>query len=197
MSQPALQVGRVPAGHQARPLQGQQLGRGLRAGRHHRVEVKPQGGRVSVRPLVLPGEGGADQRLAARAPGRLCRGKFDSPLAPRLLRILLLLTPGHAPGATPPSVWAPCPRLGLLPAGGTRRPPAPRGGPASHLVPGVRPVRGVDEDGDDLGFGDQGGSALGGVLRVEVAGALLKQEVGGGVGRRWEEAHVPAGGGGG
>lgn len=113
MSQPALQVGRVPAGHQARPLQGQQLGRGLRAGRHHRVEVKPQGGRVSVRPLVLPGEGGADQRLAARAPGRLCSGKFDSTLAPRLLRILLLLTPGHAPGRPrlppcrlPVPVWA-------------------------------------------------------------------------------------------
>lgn len=63
-----------------------------------------------------------------------------------------------------------------------------------HLVPGVRAVRRVDEDGDDLGFGDQRRCSLRRLLRVEVAGALLEEEAGGGVGRRGEEAHVPAGG---
>lgn len=62
---------------------------------------------------------------------------------------------------------------------------------APHLVPGVRPVRRVDEDGDDLGFGDQRRCSLWRLLRVEVTGTLLKQKVGGGV--RWdgEEIHIP------
>ena len=50
-------------------------------------------------------------------------------------------------------------------------------GSGSDLVPGVGPVRGADEHGQDLGSGQQGGCPLGHQLRVEVVGALLEHEV--------------------
>lgn len=63
--------------------------------------------------------------------------------------------------------------------------------PSAYLVPGVGAVGRVDEDGDDLGLGDEGSSSLGSFLRMEIVGTLLKQEVGGDVGRSGEEIHVP------
>ena len=70
---------------------------------------------------------------------------------------------------------------------------SPRGRGPAHLVPGVGAVGRVDEDGQDLGLGQQGGGPPGRHVRVEVVGALLKVEVGGGVGGDGEEVHVPAG----
>jgi len=60
-----------------------------------------------------------------------------------------------------------------------------------HLVPGVGPVGRVDEQGQDLGPGQQGRGSLGHQLRVEVVGALLEHEVRGDVGGEGEEVHVP------
>ncbi len=60
-----------------------------------------------------------------------------------------------------------------------------------YLVPAVGPVRGVDEQGDDLGLGQQGSSAPRGLLRGEVVSALLKQEVRGNIRGHREKIHVP------
>lgn len=62
-----------------------------------------------------------------------------------------------------------------------------------YLVPGICPIRWVDEDGDDLGLGDEGSSSLRSFLRVEIAGTFLKEEVSGDVGRSGKEIHVPEG----
>lgn len=64
-------------------------------------------------------------------------------------------------------------------------------GQGPYLVPGIRAVGRVDEDGDDLGLGDEGSSSLGSFLRMEIVGTFLKEEVGGDVGRSGEEIHVP------
>ena len=64
-------------------------------------------------------------------------------------------------------------------------------GSGSDLVPGVGPVRGADEHGQDLGSGQQGGSPLGNQLCVEVVGTLLEHEVRADVGGEGEEVHVP------
>lgn len=45
---------------------------------------------------------------------------------------------------------------------------------ASYLVPRVCPVWGVDEDGDDLGFGDQRCCSLGSFFWMEVISTLFK-----------------------
>ena len=60
-----------------------------------------------------------------------------------------------------------------------------------YLVPGIRPVRWVNEDGNDLGLGDEGSGSFRGFLRMEIVGTFLKEEVGGDVGRSGEEIHVP------
>lgn len=44
----------------------------------------------------------------------------------------------------------------------------------SDLVPGVSSVSGIDEDGDDLGFGEESCSSLSSHLRVKVVGTFLK-----------------------
>lgn len=46
--------------------------------------------------------------------------------------------------------------------------------PGTDLVPRVSSVRGVDEDGDDLGFGQERRRPLSSHLRVKVVGTLLK-----------------------
>lgn len=46
--------------------------------------------------------------------------------------------------------------------------------PVTDLVPRVSSVRWVDEDGDDLGFGQESRSPLSSHLRVKVVGTLLK-----------------------
>lgn len=64
-----------------------------------------------------------------------------------------------------------------------------------YLIPAVGPVRGVDEQGDDLGLGQQRSSSSRGLLRGEVVGALLKQEVRGNIRGHGEKLHVPDGSG--
>lgn len=61
----------------------------------------------------------------------------------------------------------------------------------SHLVPGVSPVRRVDEHCQDFGSGKQGSSSLRSYLCVKVVGTLFKHEVCADIGREWEEVHVP------
>lgn len=61
----------------------------------------------------------------------------------------------------------------------------------TDLVPGVRSVCRIDEDGDDLGFGQESCSSLSGHLRVEVVGTLLEVVVRTGVGGQGEVLHVP------
>lgn len=61
----------------------------------------------------------------------------------------------------------------------------------SHLVPGVSPVRRVDEHCQDFGSGKQGSSSLRSHLCVKVVGTLFKHEVCADIGREWEEVHVP------
>lgn len=93
--------------------------------------------------------------------------------------------------ASPLSAYSP---LWPVPLAPTRWPHASTSvPPAPYLVPRVRPVWGVDEDGDDLGFGDQRGSSLGGVFRMEIISTLFKQKVTGDVGWCWEKVHVPEG----
>lgn len=48
------------------------------------------------------------------------------------------------------------------------------GSPVTYLVPRVSSVRWVDEDGDDLGFGQESCSPLSSHLGVKVVGTLLK-----------------------
>ena len=60
-----------------------------------------------------------------------------------------------------------------------------------YLVPGIRPIGGVDEDGDDLGLGDERSSSLRSFLRMEIVGTFLKEEVSGDIRRSGEEIHVP------
>lgn len=43
-----------------------------------------------------------------------------------------------------------------------------------YLVPAVGSVRRVDEQGEDFGFGQQGGGSFGRLLRREVTSAFLK-----------------------
>lgn len=61
----------------------------------------------------------------------------------------------------------------------------------TDLVPRVSSVRWVDEDGDDLGFGQESCSSLSSHLRVKVVGTLLKVVVGTGVGGQREVFHIP------
>lgn len=61
----------------------------------------------------------------------------------------------------------------------------------TYLIPAVGSVRGVDEQGDDLGLGQEGSSTPRGLLGGEVVCALLKQEVCGDVRRHREKVHVP------
>lgn len=63
--------------------------------------------------------------------------------------------------------------------------------PETDLVPRVCSVRWVDENGDDLGFGEESCSPLSGHLRVKVVGTLLKVIVGTGVGWQREVLHIP------
>lgn len=60
-----------------------------------------------------------------------------------------------------------------------------------YLIPAVGSVRGVDEQGDDLGLGQEGSSTPRGLLGGEVVCALLKQEVCGNIRRHREKVHVP------
>lgn len=64
-------------------------------------------------------------------------------------------------------------------------------GQGPYLVPGIRAVGRVDEDGDDLGLGDEGSSSLGSFLRMEIVGTFLKEEVSGDIRRSGKEIHVP------
>lgn len=61
----------------------------------------------------------------------------------------------------------------------------------TDLVPRVSSVRRVDEDGDDLGFGQQSCGPLSSHLRIKVVGTLLKVVVGAGVGGQREVLHIP------
>lgn len=61
----------------------------------------------------------------------------------------------------------------------------------TYLIPAVGSVRGVDEQGDDLGLGQEGSSTPRGLLGREVVCALLKQEVCGDIRRHREKVHVP------
>lgn len=61
----------------------------------------------------------------------------------------------------------------------------------TYLIPAVGPVRGVDEQGDDLGLGQQGSSSPRGLLRGEVVSALLKQEVRANIRGHREKLHIP------
>ena len=61
----------------------------------------------------------------------------------------------------------------------------------TDLVPRVRSVRRVDEDGDDLGFGQKSRSPLSSHFRVKVVGTLLKVVVWTGVGGQREVLHIP------
>lgn len=63
-----------------------------------------------------------------------------------------------------------------------------------YLIPAVGPVRRVDEQGDDLGLGQQGSSSPRRLLGGEVVCALLKQEVRGHVRGHREKLHVPEAG---
>lgn len=60
-----------------------------------------------------------------------------------------------------------------------------------YLIPAVGPVRGVDEQGDDLGLGQEGSSSPRGLLGGEVVRTLLKQEVRGNIRGHREKLHVP------
>lgn len=60
-----------------------------------------------------------------------------------------------------------------------------------YLIPAVGSVRGVDEQGDDLGLGQEGSSSPRGLLWGEVVCALLKQEVRGNIRGHREKVHVP------
>lgn len=64
-------------------------------------------------------------------------------------------------------------------------------GSDSHLVPGVSPVRRVDEHYQDFGSGKQSSSSLRSYLSVKIVGTLFKHEVCADIGREWEEVHVP------
>lgn len=61
----------------------------------------------------------------------------------------------------------------------------------AYLIPGICPVRWVNEDGDDLGLGDEGSSSFRSFLRMKIVGTFLKEEVSGDIGRSREEIHVP------
>ena len=61
----------------------------------------------------------------------------------------------------------------------------------TDLVPGVSSVCGVDEDGDDLSFGQESCGSLSGHVRVKVVGTLLKVVIWTGVGGQREVLHVP------
>lgn len=61
----------------------------------------------------------------------------------------------------------------------------------TDLVPGVSSVRWVDEDGDDLGFGQESRCPPCGHLWIKVVGTLLKVVVRTGVGRQREVLHIP------
>lgn len=60
-----------------------------------------------------------------------------------------------------------------------------------YLIPRIGTVRWVDEDGDDLGLGDEGSCSFRSFLRMKIVGTFLKEKVSGGVGRSGEEIHVP------
>jgi len=62
---------------------------------------------------------------------------------------------------------------------------------SAYLIPGIRPIGWVNEDGDDLGLGDEGSSSLRSFLRMEIVGTFLKEEVSGDIRRSGEEIHVP------
>lgn len=60
-----------------------------------------------------------------------------------------------------------------------------------YLIPAVGPVRGVDEQGDDLGLGQQGSGSPRGLLRGEIVSTFLKQEVRAYIRGHREKLHVP------
>lgn len=64
-------------------------------------------------------------------------------------------------------------------------------GAVHYLIPAVGSVRGVDEQGDDLGLGQKGSSSLWGLLRGEIVCALLKKKVRGHIRGHGEKVHVP------
>lgn len=61
----------------------------------------------------------------------------------------------------------------------------------THLVPRVCSISWVDEDGDDLGFGQERCGPLSSHLRIKVVGTLLKVVVGASIGGQREVLHVP------
>lgn len=152
--QPALDVGGVPARHQAAVLQGPELRSSLRSRRDHLMEGVFQGDRVIMSSLVLSGMSkaglflGQPKSWAAHEvlplPGHhavsLCvlfSQKAWHPQPPHL--------PNQGDGGKPLAQ-----HLMGLPK------PEERQGRASHLIPGVGSICRVDEDGDDFGLGEQG-----------------------------------------
>lgn len=64
-------------------------------------------------------------------------------------------------------------------------------GAVHYLIPAVGSVRGVDEQGDDLGLGQKSSSSHWGLLGGEIVCALLKKKVRGHIGGHGEKVHVP------
>lgn len=164
--QPALDVGGVPAWHQAAVLQGPELRSSLGSSRYHLVEGVFQGDWVVMSSLVLSGMSEAGLFLgqpkswaaheALQLPGRhavcpriLFSQKVQHPQPPHL--------PNQALGGKP---------LAQGKVEGSHRPKGlPKSGKrqrqAAHLIPGVGSICRVDEDGDDFGLGEQGCSSPG------------------------------------
>lgn len=60
-----------------------------------------------------------------------------------------------------------------------------------YLVPAVGPVWRVDQQSEDLGFGQEGGGSFGCVLRGKVVCTFLKQEVCTDIRRYGKKLHIP------